>query len=84
MSIYTDKNVPMNCPECPGEHIEEGFQNMLEHVREAHKNLYTPTEAIAAVIRWCEDAHDSADDWDFEHRLDRSIDADTEHTRHGV
>jgi len=76
----TDKNVTIVCPECIGTHIEEGIEDMVQHVMNVHAHIYSYEEAADYVRRWAEDAYDQFDDWNYKHRndrdLDRSIDAD--------
>jgi len=72
----TDQNIPIECHECQGDHIEEGLQNMIEHIMNVHAHLYTYDEADTTARLWATHAYDLQDEWDFEHRLDRSVNAD--------
>jgi hypothetical protein len=76
MAELTDQNVPMVCPECVGDHIEEGIENMIEHIADVHAHLYTYKEAVKAAQEWAENAYDEFDDWNYEHRLDKTVAAD--------
>jgi NADH:ubiquinone oxidoreductase subunit E len=74
--MYTDENIPMECPEC--DYQAEGKPDMLSHVQDDHG--YTAKEAERYVSEWIDNAYIAAQEelaeYYQERKLDRAIHAD--------
>lgn len=85
---YIDANIPIQCPECPGQYWEEGVENMLKHLGESHSDLYSFAEAKEAVRRWTDDAYIRAEEiltnYYEERKIDKAIEADLEWKMHKI
>lgn len=87
MTRFTDKNVPIQCYDCPGWHFEEGFEAMTIHIKKDHPD-YSEHEVQAYAEKWLELAWDRIDREDQiyydERKLDRAIEADREFQTHKI
>ena len=73
----TDKNIPMECPECTFR--SEGIEDMEHHVHVMHS--YSWDEAKRHVGEWAENAYVEAEEslanYYDDRKLDKAIHADT-------
>lgn len=67
MSTWTEKDIPIECGECPKDSpLYTGVDAMVAHILEAHKQ-YRQDEAIIYANLWMEDAFERSDAEDAEY-----------------
>ena len=83
--MFTDKTIEINCAEC--DKMETGVDAMMAHILDTHRE-YTAAEAANHARLWADDAYEVQEkqlsDYHDEKKIDRAIEADMNHQRHGI